>query len=52
MKKTKILRFACLGFLAALAFFGLGCRRQGEPTPTQRPSPSEQPSPSVKPSPT
>ena len=43
MKKTKLLRFACLGFLAALALFGLGCHRKEKPTESPKPSPTEKP---------
>ena len=43
MKKTAILRSACLGFLAALALFGLGCHRKEKPTESPKPSPTEKP---------
>lgn len=43
MKKTAILRSACLGFLAVLALFGLGCHRKEKPTESPKPSPTEKP---------
>ena len=52
MKKTKILRVACLGFLAALTLFGLGCRRREKPVESPTPAPTEKPVESPTPAPT
>ncbi len=49
MKKTKFLRFACLGFLAALAFFGLGCHRREKPVESPKPTGTEKPIETEKP---
>ena len=49
MKKTKILRLSCVGILAALALFGLGCRRQAKPAPTEKPTEPPTPAPTEKP---
>ena len=49
MKKRNILRFACVGFLAALALFGLGCHRREKPVETPKPVETEKPVGTEKP---
>ena len=49
MKKNTILRFACLGFLAALALFGFGCHRREKPAESPKPTGTEKPIETAKP---